>query len=249
LASDIFDVGDHHTAPLRFLRLPDHRQAATRHLTPGRTPDAIVQAPERRLEALRPAGIVERVAAGIWRIPTDLAQRGLDYDVRRQGNMDVKILSRLPIERQVGALGATWVDRQFMNDASAVSQHRFGAEARQVMRQRLAYFIDHGLAERSGAQVTLKGNLMSTLQSWEIGAVALSIAADTGLTYRDTHGGQSTRGIYPGPLDLASGRFAMLDDGLGFSLVPWRPVMDQQLGRELRDIAVGGNVNWDFSRT
>jgi type IV secretory pathway VirD2 relaxase len=230
-------------------RTSDHLQVATNQPTPGRTPDAIVQAHERRLEVLRRAGIVERVAAGIWRIPADLAQRGLEYDVRRQGSVDLKILSTLPIERQVGAVGATWVDRQLMQDTSAVSQHGFGAEARQAMRQRLAYLVENGLAERSGTQVTMKGNLLATLRDRELGAVARSIAAETGLTYRDAQDGDSIRGVYRRPLDLASGRFAMLDDGVGFSLVPWRPVMDQHLGRELRGVAVGGNINWDFSRT
>ena len=227
----------------------DHLQVATSHPTPGRTPDAIVQAHERRLEALRRAGIVERVTAGVWRIPADLAQRGLEYDVRCQGSVELKILSTLPIERQVSALGATWIDRQLMDDTSAVSQHGFGADARQAMRQRLAYLVDHGLVERSGTQVTLKGNLLATLQSRELGAVARSITAETGLTYRDTHDAESIRGVCRRPLDLASGRFAMLDDGVGFSLVPWRPVMDAHLGKVLRGIAMGGNINWDFSRS
>jgi hypothetical protein len=30
---------------------------------------------------------------------------------------------------------------------------------------------------------------------------------------------------------LASGRYAMLDDGMGFSLVPWKPVVEQRLGQ------------------
>lgn len=41
----------------------------------------------------------------------------------------------------------------------------------------------------------------------------------------------------------------MLDDGVGFTLVPWRPVMDEHLGRELRGVAMGANVNWELSRT
>lgn len=32
---------------------------------------------------------------------------------------------------------------------------------------------------------------------------------------------------------FASGRYAMLDDGMGFSLVPWRPVIEQRLGQQL----------------
>lgn len=30
---------------------------------------------------------------------------------------------------------------------------------------------------------------------------------------------------------LASERYALLDDGMGFSLVPWRPVIEQRLGQ------------------
>jgi len=30
---------------------------------------------------------------------------------------------------------------------------------------------------------------------------------------------------------LASGRYAMLNDGLGYCLVPWKPVIAQQLGK------------------
>lgn len=39
--------------------------------------------------------------------------------------------------------------------------------------------------------------------------------------------------IYRRSLQLASGRFDMLDAGMGFSLVPWRPVIEQRLGLTL----------------
>jgi Protein of unknown function (DUF3363) len=35
--------------------------------------------------------------------------------------------------------------------------------------------------------------------------------------------GQTIRGRLIGSAQPANGRFAMIDDGLGFSLVPWRP--------------------------
>lgn len=125
----------------------------------------------------------------------------------------------------------------------------FGAEVRQAMRQRLAFLLEQGLAERKDDQVTLKPNLLATLRSRELAAVGKSIEADTHLTYRETRDGESIRGVYRRSIDLASGRFAMLDDGIGFSLVPWRPVMEEHLGRELRGISVGSNVSWDFSRS
>jgi len=36
--------------------------------------------------------------------------------------------------------------------------------------------------------------------------------------------------IYLRSVILASGRYAMLDDGLGFSLVPWKPVIEERFG-------------------
>lgn len=47
---------------------------------------------------------------------------------------------------------------------------------------------------------------------------------------------------------LASGRYAMLDDGLGFSLVPWKPVIDQQIGQQLAATVRGGGAIWMLSR-
>ncbi|WP_441328165.1 DUF3363 domain-containing protein [Mammaliicoccus sciuri] len=47
---------------------------------------------------------------------------------------------------------------------------------------------------------------------------------------------------------LSSGRYAMLDDGIGFSLVPWRPVIEQRLGRRLAAIVRGGSVSWEVGQ-
>jgi hypothetical protein len=52
-----------------------------------------------------------------------------------------------------------------------------------------------------------------------------------------------------GSTRLSSSRFAMIDDGLGFSLVPWRPALEQHIGRQISDVAMpGGDVNWSFGR-
>ena len=48
---------------------------------------------------------------------------------------------------------------------------------------------------------------------------------------------------------LASGRFAMIDDGLGFQLVPWSPSLEKQIGRHVSGVARDdGGVDWDFGR-
>ncbi|MFN5719846.1 MAG: DUF3363 domain-containing protein, partial [Bradyrhizobium sp.] len=48
---------------------------------------------------------------------------------------------------------------------------------------------------------------------------------------------------------LASGRFAMIDDGLGFQLVPWSPSLERQLGQHVSGVSRGdGGVDWSFGR-
>jgi hypothetical protein len=48
---------------------------------------------------------------------------------------------------------------------------------------------------------------------------------------------------------LASGRFALIDDGLGFQLVPWRPALERQLGKQVSGVAMpGGGLSWSFGR-
>jgi Protein of unknown function (DUF3363) len=49
-------------------------------------------------------------------------------------------------------------------------------------------------------------------------------------------------------LILASGRFAMLENGVDFSLVPWRPVIESRLGQSVSAIVRGPTVSWDISR-
>jgi hypothetical protein len=42
----------------------------------------------------------------------------------------------------------------------------------------------------------------------------------------------------------------MIDDGMGFCLVPWRPALEQQIGRHISGIATpGGDVDWSFGST
>lgn len=48
-----------------------------------RDPQSTVDAHVRRLEALRRAGIVERIADGVWRVPPDLLRKTQQHDAQR----------------------------------------------------------------------------------------------------------------------------------------------------------------------
>jgi hypothetical protein len=67
-----------------------------------------VQSHFRRLEALRRAGIVERLDADRWTVPADLPERGLAQDRQQFGKSPrIETLSDLPLDRQVRHEGAT----------------------------------------------------------------------------------------------------------------------------------------------
>ncbi|WP_205571126.1 DUF3363 domain-containing protein [Streptomyces sporangiiformans] len=56
-------------------------------------------------------------------------------------------------------------------------------------------------------------------------------------------------GAYRQRFILTSGRFAMIDDGLGFQLVPWTAALEGKLGQHVSGVARGdGGVDWGFSR-
>ena len=36
--------------------------------------------------------------------------------------------------------------------------------------------------------------------------------------------------------------------GLGFSLVPWQPVLDQRIGQHISGVVRGNGIEWDLGR-
>ena len=59
------------------------------------------------------------------------------------------------------------------------------------------------------------------------------MAAERGLTYSPSQPGEYVSGRLAGVANLASGRFAMIEDGLGFQLVPWQPVLEKRLDQHI----------------
>ncbi|KFX68212.1 type VI secretion protein [Pseudomonas taeanensis MS-3] len=224
----------------------DHHLAVAKSL--GRDTRALVESHVRRLEALRRAGIVERVAEGVWRVPAELPELGRQYDTRRLGDVSVNVRTPLSIERQIRAMGATWLDQQLIDGGKDLTGKGFGAQVRGALRQRTDYLVDQGLAERQGARVLLARNLLATLRGRELSATVQDIMANTGMQYRPALDGERVSGIYRRSVQLASGRFALLDDGLGFSLVPWKPVIESKLGQSISAVVQGNSVSWQLGR-
>ena len=157
--------------------------------------------------------------------------------------------SDFTIEAQVTASGTTWIDRQLLAREPATGGGGFGAEVLEAMERRVDHLVEEGLARRQGQRVVFARDLLDTLRRRELDGVSSKLAAETGLAHRPSAEGEHVAGVYRQRVTLASGRFAMIDDGLGFQLVPWRPALEQQLGKQVSGVmSPGGAVDWSFGR-
>lgn len=227
-------------------RIDDHLERLRQESTPE--PQTAIDVHVRRLEALRRSGVVERMRDGVWRVPSDFMARAQAHDVKRTAGVTVELRSHLSIEQQVHVHGATWLDHQIVRNANDFSPRGFGAQVHVALQERIGFLVEQGLAARRGAGVVLANNLVSTLRDRELAEVGEAIRRQTGLVHRPLRDGERASGVYRRSIQLASGRFAMLDDGMGFSLVPWRPVVEQRLGQQVSAVVKGGVVTWGLGR-
>lgn len=68
------------------------------------------------------------------------------------------------------------------------------------------------------------------------------------MPFRAAVDGETISGTFTGTVQLSSGKFAIVEKSHEFTLVPWRPVIDRQLGREVSGIVRGGSVSWQLGR-
>jgi type IV secretory pathway VirD2 relaxase len=224
-----------------------HSAAGIYHQDSERDPDSRINQ-TRRLEALRRANIVERLSDGVWKIPDDLPARGRAYDAQRLGDATIMLRSHLSVEQQVRALGATWLDQQLTTEKQPPLPSGFGALVRDALTEREQFLLEQGLATRSGQRIVLASDLLATLRERELADAAQRIQTETGLMHRPVFDGARIDGTYRRSIQLVSGHYALLDDGSGFSLVPWRPVVERYLGQSLSATVIGQRVSWDFGR-
>lgn len=226
-------------------------QAKFEGRVPGADYQGYVDAHVRRLEALRRAGIVERIDADQWRIPQDFESRATAYDAGRNRQANVRMLSNFDLENQIGADGATWLDRRLISgETSDLAPAGFGQEVQQAMDRRREHHIEQGdTARQRDGRVFYRRNLLATLREREVARVGADMAATKGLPFRAATDGESVSGKFTGTVQLSSGKFAVVEKAHEFILVPWRPVIDRQLGREVMGVVQGGSVSWQLGRS
>ncbi|QTC90300.1 relaxase/mobilization nuclease domain-containing protein [Brevundimonas goettingensis] len=166
------------------------------------------------------------------------------------GRLALHVRADLSVEAQAVAQGATWLDRRLLEgkrggrDAPAAATG-FGQAVANALERRIAHLQTQGLARIENGRVRLAPQMLDTLRDRDLASAARRLSGETGLVYRPAVEGETVCGTYRRRVTLASGRFAMIDDGLGFTLVPWRPALERQLNQTVSGVAgPGRSIDW-----
>src|SRR6201997_410786 len=214
-------------------------------------PESFVRSHVRRLEALRRAGHVERIDDDHWKIPGDILERGQAYDRTRGGDGPrITILSSEKLERQIATEGATWLDRELTaREPRVIADSGFARDVRNARQRRTERLVEMGYATIREGRVRIASHTIANLEQREVDRVGREMASERGLTFTSNKTGEYVSGRLTGVAALASGRFAMLEDGLGFRLVPWQPILENRIGQFVSGIQRdSGGIDWDFGR-
>jgi type IV secretory pathway VirD2 relaxase len=213
---------------------------------------AFAEAHVRRLEAMRRAGAAERLSDGSWAIADDHVEQAAAYEARQLRDRPVAIetLSAVPLDRLPGVDAATWLDRSLAGEESVVARDAgFGREVRTALAARRQWLVEQGLADPGGDGVAkLRRGVLAALQRRELLQVAGALREDLGKAFVELGPGQRIQGRLTRQVDLASGRYGLVERSREFTLVPWRPALERQLGKPVAGILRGEDISWQFGR-
>jgi type IV secretory pathway VirD2 relaxase len=207
----------------------------------------------RRLEAMRRAGNgVDRAADGSWTIAPDHLERVAAYEAKlsKERPVIVKTLSSLPLDQQQKFNGTTWLDQELVSDAPLpVYNAGFGKEVKAALMQRRQWLIAQGLGEKGELGLWKPAhNMLGALRRRELLRVAGQLSGELGLNFVESRNGDRIEGIVKRHVDLAQGRFALIEKSREFTLVPWRDVLEKQIGKQVGGIMRESGVSWTIGR-
>lgn len=206
----------------------------------------------RRLEAMRRmSGIVEREPSGRWIFAPDHLDRVETYEASRLLDRPVTItmLSAQPLDRLVDVDAATWIDRELVSAApKPLRDAGFGHELREAQVRRQQWLVAQGFAEEADGGTTFPTGMIAALQRRELLEVAGQLSDELQKPFREAAEGVRIEGVYRRSVDLVSGRFALIERSRDFTLVPWRPVLERQVGKSVSGWIRGDSISWSIGR-
>ncbi|MEO5774472.1 MAG: relaxase/mobilization nuclease RlxS [Sphingomicrobium sp.] len=216
------------------------------------TSEAFAETHVRRLEAMRRImRSIEREPDGRWVIAPDHLERAAAFEAKLAADRPVmvELLSSVPLDRLQTMNASTWLDRELTAiDPLSLREGGFGREVGSAQMARQAWLIEQKLAEKVGGRMTYRPDMLSMLQQREVLTMGTRLSEELGKPFEEARHGERIDGIFKRRIDLASGRFALIEKSREFWLVPWRPMLEHQIGKPVSGILRAGGVSWTVGR-
>lgn len=214
--------------------------------------EAFAETHVRRLEAMRRARVaIDREADGTWHISQDHLAKVEQFEQRLVSDrpVEVEVLSVFTVDKLISVEGASWLDRELSSPSTpGVRDGGFGSEVRAAMDARRQWLIAEGLADDEGGSFRLKQNALAALQRRELLRIAAGLSDELGTAFSEARHGDWIEGKVARRIDGVSGAYALIEKGHEFTLVPWRPVLEKQMGQEAAGIMRENGISWRFGR-
>jgi hypothetical protein len=116
----------------------------------------------------------------------------------------------------------------------------FGAKVADAVRRRQQWLVEQGLAD--------KPDQLEILRRRELQRIAGQLSRELGVGFVEVELGLPIEGTYRRSVQVGTARMAVIENSREFTLVPWRPVLERQIGKEVSGIMRGREISWTFGR-
>lgn len=89
--------------------------------------------------------------------------------------------------------------------------------------------------------------MLEQLRQREIQQASAVLSNELGSTRAHPVEGERIFGTFSRSVHFASGKYAMIEKSKEFTLVPWRPELEQFRGNQMSGTASNQGINWDWN--
>ena len=161
----------------------------------------------------------------------------------------LRILSYLNLEKLLDADGATWLDKELLGKSQErLASTGFGNEAAKALKRRRQWLVTRGLGIiNSSDTFQPQPRILEQLRQRDLQQASQILTNELGLTHTQLSEGERIDGTFNRSVNLASGKYAVIQKSKQFTLVPWRPDLEQFRGKQLSGTAGSQGINWDWN--
>ena len=161
----------------------------------------------------------------------------------------LRILSYLNLEMLVGAQGATWIDKELLGKLpERLAQSGFGSEVGTAITRRRQWLVSQGLGTMNSSNTfQAQTRMLEQLRQRDLRQAVQVLAKELGLSNVHVMESERIKGTFSRSVNLASGKYAVIQKSKEFTLVPWRSEMERFRGKALSGAISNQGINWDWN--